>query len=51
LGMMIGLGFFAAGPARHGEVIRLVDHLRKVETEVEICHPVFLDPQGERARG
>ncbi|NEK24648.1 sarcosine oxidase subunit alpha family protein [Sulfitobacter sp. JBTF-M27] len=51
LGTMIGLGFFARGPERHGEVIRMVDHLRGVETEVEICHPVFLDPEGERVRG
>ncbi|KIN60399.1 Sarcosine oxidase, alpha subunit family [Sulfitobacter noctilucae] len=51
LGRMIGLGFFAAGPTRMGEVVRLVDHLRGVETEVEICHPVFVDPEGERARG
>ena len=51
LGTMIGLGFFARGPERQGEVIRMVDHLRGVETEVEICHPVFLDPEGERVRG
>ncbi len=51
LGRMIGLGFFSNGPARRGEVIRLVDHLRGVETEVEICSAVFLDPEGERARG
>lgn len=51
MGCMIGLGFVARGPERHGEVIRLVDHLRGVETEVEICSPVFLDAEGERVRG
>jgi sarcosine oxidase subunit alpha len=47
----IGLGFVKRGPARHGEVMRVVDHLRQLEVEVEICDPVFLDPDGGRARG
>ena len=51
LGTMIGLGFLSRGPERYGEVVRLVDHMRGVETEVEVCHPVFLDPEGERVRG
>jgi sarcosine oxidase subunit alpha len=51
LGMMIGLGFISHGAERHGEVIRMVDHLRGLETEVEICSPVFIDPEGERVRG
>lgn len=51
LGCDIGLGFVKGGPARMGEVIRLVDGLRKVETDVEICSPVFVDPEGERLRG
>ena len=51
MGGMIGLGFLSRGPERHGEVVRLVDHLRGVETEVEVCSPVFLDPEGERVRG
>ena len=51
LGTMIGLGFLSRGPERYGEVVRLVDHMRWVETEVEVCHPVFLDPEGERVRG
>ncbi|WP_299874144.1 sarcosine oxidase subunit alpha family protein [uncultured Sulfitobacter sp.] len=51
LGCDIGLGFVKGGPARMGEVIRLVDGLRKVETAVEICAPVFVDPEGERLRG
>ena len=51
IGSMIGLGFLRRGPERMGEVVRLVDHLRGIETEVEVCHPVFLDPEGERVRG
>ncbi|NNE53399.1 MAG: sarcosine oxidase subunit alpha family protein [Sulfitobacter sp.] len=51
VGGYIGLGFVRNGPARHGDVIRLVDGLRGLETEVEICHPVFLDPEGGRVRG
>ncbi|WP_432816757.1 sarcosine oxidase subunit alpha family protein [Sulfitobacter sp. JB4-11] len=51
MGCDIGLGFVKGGPARMGEVIRLVDALRKIETAVEICSPVFVDPEGERLRG
>jgi len=51
LGHMIGLGFVRRGMAREGEVIRMVDHLRGLEADVEICHPVFLDREGERVRG
>ncbi|MEP3347820.1 MAG: sarcosine oxidase subunit alpha family protein [Litoreibacter sp.] len=47
---MIGLGFLKNGRERHGEVVKLVDHLRHVTTRVEICHPVFLDPEGSKAR-
>ncbi len=47
----IGLGFLHSGRARHGEVIRMVDHLRGVETRAEVCDPVFFDPNGGRARG
>ncbi|EPX80909.1 sarcosine oxidase subunit alpha family protein [Litoreibacter arenae] len=47
---MIGLGFLQNGRERHGEVLKLVDHLREVTTRVEICHPVFLDPEGSKAR-
>jgi sarcosine oxidase subunit alpha len=47
----IALGFVKRGPERHGDVIRLVDALRGIETDVEICAPVFIDPEGERVRG
>ncbi len=51
LGTTLGLGFLRNGRARHGEVIRMVDHLRGVETLCEVCDPVFFDPEGGRARG
>jgi len=51
LGHWIGLGLLANGPARHGEVLRGCDPLRGREMRVEVCDPVFLDPEGERLRG
>ncbi|MEO0667335.1 MAG: sarcosine oxidase subunit alpha family protein [Pseudomonadota bacterium] len=50
-GHFIGLGFVPDGQARHGEVLQMVDHLRDIRTRVELCDPVFLDPEGGRARG
>ena len=50
LGHFLGLAFLKNGRARHGEVIRLVDHLRKIETLCEVCDPVFFDKDGGRAR-
>ncbi|MFN3663464.1 sarcosine oxidase subunit alpha family protein [Yoonia sp.] len=47
----LGLGFLQRGPERYGEVIRMVDHLRGVDTWAEVCAPVFFDPDGGRARG
>ena len=50
-GHFLGLGFVRDGQTRHGEVLQMVDHLRGIRTRVEICDPVFLDPEGGRARG
>lgn len=47
----IGLGFLRDGPNRIGHHMKIVDHLRGVTAEVEICDPVFFDPDGGRARG
>ena len=47
----LALGFLRDGRARHGERVRMVDHMRKVETTAEVCDPVFLDPEGTRLRG
>ncbi|HEX8664561.1 MAG TPA: glycine cleavage T C-terminal barrel domain-containing protein, partial [Beijerinckiaceae bacterium] len=50
LGHWIGLGLIRRGPERWGERVRAVDPVRGGDVEVEICHPVFVDPQGERLR-
>ena len=50
LGTHLALGFLQNGRARHGEVIKLRDHLRGITEEVEVCDPVFFDPSGGRAR-
>ncbi|KGT72979.1 sarcosine oxidase subunit alpha [Bradyrhizobium japonicum] len=47
----IGLGFLKNGPARIGERIRAVEPVRNGEVEVEICSPVFFDPEGARLHG
>ena len=50
LGHWIGLGLLQDGRARHGERLRLCDPLRNKQTQVEICDPVFVDPDGDRLR-
>ena len=47
----IGLGVIVRGTQRIGEQVRAYDPLRKRDTLVEICQPVFVDPAGERLRG
>jgi len=47
----IGLGLLKGGPGRHGERVRAYDPVRNGDVEVEICPPVFVDPEGERLRG
>jgi len=51
LGHWIGLGFLKRGPARHGEEIRLVDHLRAREVACVVTAPTQFDPDGGRMRG
>jgi sarcosine oxidase subunit alpha len=51
LGHFVGLGFVKDGLGRHGEVLRMVDHMRGLDAQVELCDPVFFDPEGGRARG
>jgi sarcosine oxidase subunit alpha len=51
LGHMIGLGFLKSGLTRRGSQVRLVDHLRGLDVLCEVVNPVFLDQEGERARG
>jgi len=47
----IALGFLRNGRARHGEQVRVVDHLRDVDVTCAVCDPVMFDPDGGRARG
>ncbi len=51
LGHMIALGFVEDRPRRIGGRMRFVDHMRELDTVVEICDPVFVDPEGGRVRG
>lgn len=51
LGHYLGLGFVQDGLTRHGEVLNMVDHLRGIQTRVELCDPVFFDKDGGRVRG
>jgi sarcosine oxidase subunit alpha len=50
LGGWLGLGFLKNGRARHGEKIRLVDHMRKTDVICEVCDPVFHDKEGAKLR-
>jgi len=51
LGHWIGLGLIQGGMTRIGRRVRLVDLLRNVDLDVEVCEPVFYDPAGERLHG
>jgi methylglutamate dehydrogenase subunit C len=50
MGLWLGMAFLKNGRARHGEKLRLVDHMRGVDLGVEICDPVFHDPAGGKLR-
>ena len=50
LGHWIGLAFLKNGRARQGEMVRVVDHLRKIDILAEVCDPVFHDPEGRKLR-
>ncbi|WP_375691475.1 sarcosine oxidase subunit alpha family protein [Pseudooceanicola sp. LIPI14-2-Ac024] len=47
----LALAFVKSGPERHGETLRMVDHLRGHETYCVIGPACFFDPKGERTRG
>lgn len=51
MGEVRALGFVRNGRARHGDKLKLVDHLRGVETVVEVTDPVAFDVDGGRLRG
>ena len=46
----IGLALVANGRERHGEIVQAHDPLRGETYEIELCHPVFYDPDGGRQR-
>ncbi|MDE2167713.1 MAG: sarcosine oxidase subunit alpha family protein [Alphaproteobacteria bacterium] len=50
LGHWIGRGFLQRGPERIGGRVRAYDPVRATDVEVEICNPVFIDPEGGRLR-
>jgi glycine cleavage system aminomethyltransferase T len=51
LGHWVGLALLKRGRDRHGERIIVHDPVRGADIEVEVCHPVFVDPEGARVRG
>ncbi|CUH77856.1 sarcosine oxidase subunit alpha family protein [Tropicibacter naphthalenivorans] len=51
LGETRALAFLANGRARHGETIKMVDHLRGLTAVCEVTDPVAFDPDGGRLRG
>jgi sarcosine oxidase subunit alpha len=51
LGGWLGLGFLKNGRARHGQTVRLVDHLRGIDVLWSVETPVFHDPEGRKMRG
>jgi methylglutamate dehydrogenase subunit C len=48
LGHWIGLGLLQYGPQRVGERVRACDPVRGGDVEVEVCDPVFVDPERVR---
>ena len=46
----IALGLLRDGAARHGEQIEAVFPLDDETLKVQVCHPVFIDPEGELVR-
>mgnify|MGYP000935942684 CR=1 FL=1 len=51
LGHWIGLGLLKGGAKRMGERMRAYDPVRNGDTPVEVCSPVFVDPEGARLHG
>ena len=51
LGHFLGLALLKRVPERIGDTIKMVDHLRGVETRCEVIDPVAFDPEGGRVRG
>jgi len=47
----LGLGLVSRGRERFGEIAMAHDPVRGEDYEIEICNPVFYDPEGARQRG
>jgi methylglutamate dehydrogenase subunit C len=47
----VGLGLLRHGPQRIGERVRAYDAVRDGDVEVEVCDPVFIDPERVRLNG
>ncbi|MEO0567204.1 MAG: sarcosine oxidase subunit alpha family protein [Pseudomonadota bacterium] len=50
LGRMVGLGFLQNGLQRHGEKVRMIEHLSGVSATCEVVPPIQFDPEGGRMR-
>jgi len=50
LGHSVGLGLLAGGADRLGSIVIAHDPVRGRDIPVEVCHPVFYDPKGEKLR-
>ena len=46
----LGLAFLKDGRARHGQTVRLVDHMRGNDVLCTVTDPVFHDPEGAKLR-
>lgn len=51
VGAWIGLGYLKGGLSHQGEVLTAFYPLKDEAVQVEICHPIFFDPDGARLRG
>ena len=51
LGHPIALALLAHGAERHGETVVAHDPVRGADVIVQVCDPVFYDPEGARLRG
>ena len=50
LNCWLAMAFLENGRARHGESIRLIDHLRDIDVICEVADPVFFDKEGAKLR-
>ena len=51
LGYWVGLGLLQRGPQRLGQRVRAYDPVRDSDINVEVCDPIFVDPERARLHG